>query len=202
MHGTKNTRVIGLTGNIASGKSHIAEIFKNLGAVVQNSDIAAHQVMEVEAFNEVSRYFPQSIEHGKINRKLLGAEVFADDAKLKTLEEILHPLVRQKNLEFIKKNSDKIIVLEIPLLFENKAEEICDYVVFVHVSPGTQKKRALMRPNMDEKKLGEILVRQTKIPIAEKVKNSDFVIENEPGHDTLKQVELILEKINAKDSAS
>ena len=187
--------VIGLTGNIASGKSHIAEIFKGLGAVVQNSDLVAHEVMNDEAFAEIAKAFPAVIEGGKINRSKLGAEVFNNDAKLKILEKILHPLVRKKNVEFIRANHDKLIVLEIPLLFETNADAICNYIVFAHVSPETQRARALARPGITEEKLQNILKRQTKISIDDKMAGADFVIENEPGKNVTKQVEEIIFKL-------
>lgn len=189
------TKVIGLTGNIASGKSHIAEIFKGLGAVVHNSDIAAHQAMEEEAFAEIEKEFPAVIENGKINRQKLGREVFGNQAKLKKLESILHPLVRKRNLEFIRANPGKNIILEIPLLFETRAEEICDFVVFVNVSRETQKHRALARPGMTLEKLENILLTQEKIPVQDKISRADFVIENDPGKDATAQVKNILAKI-------
>jgi len=186
------TTTIGLTGNIASGKSHIAEIFKSLGAVIANSDIAAHEAMNGEAFAKIAAAFPAAIEHGKINRQLLGREVFADEEKLIKLEKILHPLVRKKNLEFITANQGKLIVLEIPLLFEAEANEICDYTVFIHVSRETQLSRALARPGLNPEKLEKIITRQTKIPIAEKMRRADFIINNNPDDDAAKQVKKIL----------
>lgn len=189
------TVVIGLTGNIASGKSHIASIFRELGAVVYNSDIAAHEVMENEAFAPVAREFPAAVENGKINRQLLGREVFGDEGKLKKLEAILHPLVRQKNVEFIAAHSGKVIILEIPLLFETQAEVICDHVVFVHVSRETQAKRALQRAGMTKEKLANIIAKQEKIPVEEKLARADFVIENDKDHDVAAQVKAILAKL-------
>lgn len=180
---------IGLTGNIASGKSHITEIFRSLGVVAQDSDKVAHAVLENEARAEIEKQF------GTSDRKLLGALVFADDTKLKQLENILHPIVRNKNVNFIKKHQNKICLIEIPLLFETKAEEIFDYVVYVDVTEETQKQRALAR-GITPAKLAHILKRQHKIPPLEKKQRADFVIDNNKGADTLTQVKEILAKVS------
>jgi dephospho-CoA kinase len=181
---------IGLTGNIASGKSHIAHIFASLGVSTQDSDIVAHEILQSEAKAEVEAEF------GTIDRKEIGKIVFANPEKLKKLEAILHPKVRAKNLEFIKKH--KLSLIEIPLLFETNAEEIFDYVIFVNVSRETLQKRALARPNISPEKLENILQTQTKIPTAEKIRRSHFVIDNDDGADTLTQVKAIMGKICAK----
>ncbi len=187
--------VIGLTGNIASGKSYIAEIFREHGALVHNSDIAAHEIMNSAAFDKIAAAFPAVIENGKISRQKLGAEVFHDEEKLVKLEQILHPLVRQKNLEFIAANKGKLVVLEIPLLFETDAHKICDCTIFVHVSRETQSKRALARPNLNPVKLEKIIARQSKISSDEKMKRADFVINNESGNDIAAEVKKIISSI-------
>jgi dephospho-CoA kinase len=183
--------VIGLTGLYASGKSHIAEIFKGLGTPIHDSDKAAHQLLEGEAKAAVEKEF------GTADRKQLAEKVFTNETELKKLEAILHPLVRQKNLEFIKENKGNLVVLEIPLLFETKAEEICDYVIFVHVKSETQKKRAQQRHGYSDEKLARILKAQTRIPVEEKMHRADFVIENE-GQDLTLQVKKIIESVGSR----
>ena len=189
---------IGLTGNIASGKSHIAEIFKSLDVAVQDSDKVAHTVLENEAFEDIRKHFSEAIVSGAIDRRKLGSMVFSDDAKLKLLESITHPIVRKKNLDFIELHKNKICLIEIPLLFETKAEEIFDHVVYVDVSEKTQKERALQRPNFTPEKLEHVLKRQHKISPETKKQKADFVIDNNPGADTLKQIKKILEQVCAK----
>ncbi len=186
--------VIGITGNFASGKSHVAEIFRGQGAMVQDSDKVAHNVMDEEAFAEVAAAFPEAVVDGKIDRKILGRLVFADNEKLEKLETIMHPKVRARNRDFIELHKDKPVVLEIPLLFETRAQQICDHVIFVNVKPEVQKKRALARPGMTEEKLKQVLARQNQIPTKEKMRNSDFIIENS-GEDVTVQVKNILEKL-------
>ena len=189
--------VIGLTGLYASGKSHIAEIFKGMGAKVQDSDKVSHQILE-ESFDQIAKEFPNAVQDNSISRKKLGEEVFSESKKLKTLEAIIHPKVRKRNLEFIEANKNELVVLEIPLLFETKAEAICDYVVFVNVSHETQNHRALARPGMTPKKLQRILDSQTKISVKDKIARSHFVIENNPTDNATAQVKKVIETIGSK----
>ncbi len=186
---------IGLTGNIASGKSHIAEIFKSLDVAVQDADKVAHSVLDNEAFEDIKKHFPDSIVNMVIDRRKLGSMVFTDDTKLKLLESITHPHVRRKNLEFIAANKNKICLIEIPLLFETKAEEIFDHIVYVDVSEETQKKRALERPSFTPEKLDHVLKRQHIISPEEKKRKADFIIDNNTGADTLSQIKKILEQV-------
>ena len=181
---------IGLTGNIASGKSHIAHIFASLGVAVQDSDKVAHDILQGDARAEIEKEF------GTIDRKKLGSIVFADNAKLKKLESILHPKVRQRNLDFIK--THPLSLIEIPLLFETKAEEIFDFVIYVDVNEGTQKKRALARGGVTLEKLEHILSQQHKISPQQKRQMANFVIDNNEGSDTLGQIKQIMEKLCAK----
>lgn len=183
---------IALTGNIASGKSHIAEIFRSLGAVAIDSDKIAHHLLENEAKRVVERKF------GTSDRKKLAQIVFADDAKLKDLEKILHPMVREKYTEFLEEHKSKIAIVEIPLLFETGAEKLFDYVVFVDVNEDTQKTRALARDGWTEERLAHALRRQHIVSLAEKRRKADFIIANDTGADTVPQVKNILETICAK----
>ena len=182
--------VIGATGLIGSGKSYVCQEFAELGADYQDSDKVAHQILDNEAKNEIAEEF------GTNDRSELAKIVYNNPDKLKKLESIIHPKVRSKNLEFIKNSNSKIIVLEIPLLFETKAEEICDYVIFVNVSRETLQNRVMLRPNMNIEKLESILEKQTRI--TNKAEMADFIIENEPNSDIVAQVERIYKIICAK----
>lgn len=185
-----STIVIGITGLIASGKSHILECFKNLGAKTLDSDKIVHDLIENQLKEQLLREF------GTIDRRELGKIVYENPDKLKKLESIIHPEVRKENLEFIENNQGNLIVLEIPMLFETNAQKICDYTIFVDVSRETILKRALNRPNMSEEKLERILIKQTEIE--NKKELADFVIYNDEESDSLKQVKEIYNKICAK----
>lgn len=169
-----------------------------MDVIAQDSDKIVHGILGNEAFEEVRKHFPAAIANGVIDRRKLGSIVFSDDAKLKLLESIIHPHVRKKNLDFIEQNKNRICLVEIPLLFETNAEEIFDYVVYVDVNAETQKERALQRQNFSADKLEQVLERQHKIPPEEKKRRADFVIDNNPGADTVGQIKNILEQICAK----
>ena len=193
------TVIIGLTGSIAMGKSTIAKQFAQCGAKVSDADALVHQLFEEDASLklDIKTQFPSVIENGKVNRQILGKIVFADEAKLKQLENLLHPKVRAKNLALIeqaKLNEVKFLLLEIPLLFETKAEQICDIVVVVSCGDKIQRERALSRPYMTEEKFEKILSHQ--MPDAEKRKRADYIIDTSKNlEDTKIQIQNILRNL-------
>lgn len=176
--------VLGLTGSIGMGKSTAAKMLRMMGVPVQDSDKAVHDALKKggAAFDAVSKLFPKAITKGDIDRKKLGAIVFSDKAELKKLESILHPVAREKQLDFIRAmrtKGKKIVVLEIPLLFETGADERVDAIITVSAPPTIQKRRVMKRPNMTEEKFKSIL--DSQIPDAEKRARSDFVVDTGMG---------------------
>jgi dephospho-CoA kinase len=172
--------VVGLTGSIATGKSFVARCFTKLGAAVFDADESVHQLLTFggEAVKTVRETFPTAYVEGEIDRKILGKIVFNDAEKRKTLEKIIHPLVDNKRKEFLKKaeaDKIKVVVLEIPLLFETQREALCDYVVVTTVDSYTQEKRALERPGMTREKFDAVNKLQMESSL--KVKKADFVID-------------------------
>lgn len=198
--------VIGLTGSIGMGKSTVAEIFREAGLPIFSADAALHQLMDKNgaAVEEIRRYFPECVKDGAVDRTTLGAIIFGegqDEAarlqKQKQLEAILHPLARQKAIEFIddyRARNARGIVLEIPLLFEGGANELCDPVICVTASYETQRERVLIRPGMTEEKFQKILTQQ--MPDAQKRERADYVVRTDcPIEETRAQVLAILQKL-------
>lgn len=183
--------VLGLTGSIGMGKSTAVRIFQTMGFSSHASDEAVHSLLDLggEAVSDVLKAFPDVVRHHEngaqsVDRKKLGALVFSNESKLKTLENILHPMVIQKQTDFLKdclQNEQQLIVLDVPLLYETKGEERCDAVLVVTTSNAEQKKRVLERPGMTEEKLNAILSRQ--IPNEDKIKRADFVLEMTGGEE-------------------
>jgi len=172
-------KIIGLTGGIGMGKSTVAKMLRAFGFPVWNADKAVHDALRPEGkgFAAVAARFPEAIKRGRIDRKVLGRIVFKDPRKLRQLEKILHPLVRDSERVFLQQARDKkarAVVLEIPLLFETGAEARCDITLCVTASSSIQKARVLPRPNMTEDKLLGILARQ--MPNAEKCKKADYTV--------------------------
>ena len=178
--------ILGLTGSIGMGKSWASEAFRRFGVPVFDADGAVHRLLgeSGEAVAEVEAAFPGVAAGGVVDRKALGALVFEDARALSTLEHILHPLVREKEKAFLKRQSRarrRLAVLEIPLLFETGAEGRCDAVVVVSAPPFIQEQRVLSRPGMTPARFKAILARQT--PDREKRRRADFIVETGLGRD-------------------
>lgn len=171
-------KIIGLTGSIAMGKSVAAKMFRRLGLPVRDSDATIHRLLAKGGAGvaPVAKLFPDAIVEGAVDRRKLGAKVFADPAALAHLEAILHPLARQDMKAFLdrhRRQHTKRVVLDVPLLYETGIDAICDLVVVVSASPAIQRQRALSRPGMTDEKLAGILARQ--MPDSEKRRRADIV---------------------------
>ncbi|MBM3534410.1 MAG: dephospho-CoA kinase [Alphaproteobacteria bacterium] len=170
-------RILGLTGSIGMGKSVAANTFRRLGIPVHDADAAVHRLTARggEAIPAIQRAFPGVVENGVLDRKKLGARVFADKAELRRLEKILHPMVRRSQKRFLGANRRKpLVVLDIPLLFEGRNERRCHAVMVVTASGIIQRQRVMRRPGMTAEKLANILKNQ--MPDAEKRRRADFVV--------------------------
>lgn len=172
-------KIIGLTGSIAMGKSTVADFFKQAGIPVFSADDAVHQLYKSEpAVSLIARVFPSVVEDGEVNRLKLSEILINDHEKLQSLEKIIHPLVQKKEKEFIERahqQGKKLVVLEIPLLFETNGEKRVDSIVVVSATRAIQKERAMIRQNMNEGKFAFINTRQ--MSDKEKRKRADFVID-------------------------
>jgi dephospho-CoA kinase len=176
---SRRMKIIGLTGSIGMGKSTAALILREMGFPIYSADAAVHNVLKKSgrAVAPVARLFPETLRRGAIDRKLLGQAVFGQPKKLRQLERIIHPLLRDQERAFLQKaraTSARAAILEIPLLFETSAEKRCDITLCVTASRAIQKKRVLSRPGMSEEKLRAILARQ--MPNAEKCRKADYAV--------------------------
>ena len=191
---------IGLTGSIGMGKSETARIFSGLGIPVYDADASVHKLYESGKTGAIAikKIFPEAIsDDGSVDRKILGGIVVGNKTNIKKLEDTIHPLLKNDRLDFFEKNiNEKIVVLDIPLLFETKGESQVDYVVVVSTSDNIQKQRVLERPDMTEDKFEKILLSQ--MPNEAKCKKADFIIDTSISiDDAKKQVLNILKKIEA-----
>ncbi len=172
--------VLGLTGSIGMGKSTVGKMFAEEGAPVFDSDAAVHALYAAggAAAAPVEAAFPGVTVDGAVDREALSRRVVGDEAAIKRLEMIVHPLVRQAQAEFLQTNRDagtKVVVLDIPLLFESGGAKLVDKVAVVSAPADAQRERVLARPGMTAEKFEAILARQT--PDAEKRARADFVID-------------------------
>jgi dephospho-CoA kinase len=189
--------VLCLTGSLGMGKSTAAKFFAEEGVAVHDSDATVHALYEGEATPLIEAAFPGSTSGGKVDRNKLAAMVLNDKAALARLEAIVHPMVtvsREKFLAKAQTRGEKIVVFDVPLLFETKAERGCDAVVVVSAPPEIQRKRAFERPGMTDDKLATILAKQ--MPDEEKRSRADFVVDSSQSFDhTRAQIRDILRKV-------
>jgi dephospho-CoA kinase len=197
---------IAITGGIGVGKSFVLRCFARLGAKIFNADKAVHMLFsrEGEAYEAIANIFPTCVTEQGVDRRKLGAEVFSNPQKLKQLEEIVHPLVAKKEAEFVQtcnRHCDKLMVFEIPLLYEIGTEKQYDFVVLANAPKFIQKQRVLARRTVNEKQLEAIEGRR--LPLWQKMKKADFVINTGLSKaETIKQIKRIVQHVTAKRSGA
>jgi len=176
------TTFLGLTGSIGMGKSTTAQMFRDKGVPVHDSDLTVHELYSGEAAPLIERAFPGSTRDGLVDRTLLSPMVVGNANTMKRLEQIVHPLVRQRELAFREKaiaNGEPLAILDVPLLFETGGDKRVDGVIVVTAPAEVQRERVLARPEMTVEKFEAILARQT--PDADKREKADFVIDTSSG---------------------
>ena len=171
--------ILGVTGSIAMGKSTVSNMLSCLNNPIHDADKTVHDLMDVNgrAYREIAKRFPRAVEVKGVDRTKLGQEVFGNPEKLKELENILHPLVREARDNFIRQQNrykSKLVILDIPLLFETGGEKKCHKVLVVSAPYFIQRQRVLARQGMTQTKFHDILKRQ--LPDYEKRKRADFVV--------------------------
>ncbi len=180
-------RILGLTGSIATGKTHAASILDAFGIPVFDADAVVHALLAPggEAVAPVLALFAGvGSPDGGIDRAALAARVFRDEAALGRLEAVLHPLVRRAEGRFLARCArarHELAVLDIPLLFETGGNRRVDRTLLVTCHPRIQEIRALRRCGMNRERLRAIRRRQ--MSEAEKRKRADFVIVTGLGRD-------------------
>ncbi|MEM7568741.1 MAG: dephospho-CoA kinase [Pseudomonadota bacterium] len=171
--------VIGLTGSIAMGKSTAAAMLTRLGLPVFDADATVHALTGPKgaALPHLEALFPGAVSDAGLDRMAVGAQVFAQPDKKRALEAILHPMVRARQVAWLKRQRRtrrKACVLDVPLLFETGGEKRCDAVFVVSAPAFLQAQRALARPGMTAEKLAGI--RAAQMPDADKRRRADAVI--------------------------
>lgn len=195
--------IIGLTGSIGMGKSTVANMFAEEGAPAFDSDSAVHTLYAKggKAVPAVEAEFPGVSRDGAIDRALLSPRVLDDPAALKRLEQVVHPFVRQAQVDFAEARraaGARYVVFDIPLLFETHGADLVDKVVVVSAPAEVQRARVLARPGMTPEKFESLLAKQT--PDAEKRARADFVVDTSGSlDDTRAQVRAMLDALGEQD---
>jgi dephospho-CoA kinase len=192
--------IVGLTGGIVSGKSTVALMFKDLGAKIVDADKLGHSVIlpHKPAWEKIVKMFGKDILQNDltIDREKLGKIVFANQPLLKKLNEITHPEITKiikKEIDSVKNktyNQKKILIIDAALIYEAKIDRLMDKIIVVYIDEDEQIKRLIKRNNLSK---DEALQRiKSQMPMKEKVKMADYVIDNSNSLDkTKKQVEKI-----------
>lgn len=177
--------LIGLTGGVATGKSLVSDELKRLGAGIVDADVISRgiYVKGAPAYEKIVREFSKGILNscGEVDRKALGRIVFADSNKLKILEKITHPAIRERiRVEVIeRKKTHAVVVVVAPLLFETGLDKEMDKTVVVYANEAEILKRLMKREAIDTAMAKMIISAQ--LPIEEKKAKADYVIDNNDG---------------------
>ena len=202
IRGKDNRLLLGVTGGIASGKSTVANMLKELGAPVIDFDVLAREVVEPEkpAWKDIVAYFGEQVlnEDRTLDRKKLSDIVFRDMEKRKKLESFTHPRITEGFMnqlnELTKDNPKAVIQVVIPLLIELNLQYRFHKLLVVHVPEEVQIERLMERDNITREEAARILKAQ--LPIDEKVGYGDFVIHNDGSiEDTREQVEKLFKQL-------
>jgi dephospho-CoA kinase len=193
--------IVGLTGGIASGKSTVANLIKDLGITVIDADIEARLAVEPgeKAYQQIVEHFGGEIllEDGSINRPKLGDIIFNHQEERMVLNGIVHPAVRERMNEkkvAAKERGENMVVMDIPLLFESKLTDLVEKIILVYVDEDVQLERLMKRNHYTE---AEAMARiRSQMPLIEKKKRSDFIIDNNGSlEQTQKQLNAILNRL-------
>lgn len=171
--------IIGLTGGIGSGKSTVAGFFKALDIEVIDADNISRLVVQKgqPALAKIVTYFGSDILiDGELNRTKLRQCIFVDETKKNWLNDLLHPLIRSEMLAQLGRAKGKYVLLEAPLLFENKLDNYCEHVVVIDIDEQSQVNRASIRDNCTIEQIKAIISSQ--ISRQDRLAKASFVIDN------------------------
>ena len=190
---------LGLTGSIGMGKSTTAQMFRDAGHPVWDADEAVHRLYAPggAAVGPVGAAFPAALRDGAIDRQALKALIADDPAALDRLSAVVHPLVAADRAAFVARHHDApLVVLDIPLLYENGYQAQMDGVAVVSTDAATQRQRVMARPGMTEELLALILSRQ--MPDADKRARADWIIPTGSLESARQAVDRIAKEITAR----
>lgn len=189
--------ILGLTGSIGMGKSTAAKMFEAEGIPIYSADAAVHKLYSGKAAPLIEQSFPGTVDTGTVNRAKLAAAVLGDNAAMKKLEAIVHPLVTEEEQLFLEQNrqhGEKLVLLDIPLLFESGKENRVDKIIVVSAPSHIQRERVLAREGMSEAKLDAILARQ--LDDKDKRQRADYIIDTNVSFEAMReQIQNIIDDV-------
>ena len=191
---------LGLTGSIGMGKSTTAAMFAELGCEVWDADAAVHRLYSSggAAVAPMQAHFPQVVEDNTVSRAQLRILIANDPSVLKTIEQIVHPLLGQDRSDFVENAKSDILVYDIPLLFETGGDARMDAVACVWTTPEIQEQRVMERGTMSAEQFEVIRTKQ--LPANEKRDRADYVIVTDTIEHARTQVQNVLKTIRQRMS--
>jgi len=191
---------VGILGSIGSGKSFVANIFEKFGFDIFSADSEVAKIYKNNKVvnKKISKFFKLKLYKNRINREQLRDFIKKYPKKFKFLNQTIHPLVRKRLVNFLEKNKNKkLVVLDIPLLIENKLFKFVDIFIFIKTEPGAFNNRIIRRKNLDKSFL-KVLRKQQ---VSEKIKESyaNFVVFNNSKNKVTLQIKKIINKIILND---
>lgn len=192
--------LLGLTGSIGMGKSTTAELFFAENVPVWDADAAVHRLYAAlgAAAAPIAAIYPDAVKDGCVSREALKSIIAADPTALRKIESIVHPLVAADRTAFVVQTQSDLIVLDIPLLFENGTEATLSATLLVTAPAALQRARVLARPGMTEAHFQTILARQ--MPDAEKRKRATHIVETLDLASTTAYVKALIAHIRASNA--
>lgn len=187
-------KIIGLTGGIGSGKSTVLELFKSLGVTTFIADLEAKKMMNSnsELIQQITALFGNDAYlNGVLNKEFIASIVFKEKDKLKALNNLVHPKVREHFESFVKNSNSSIILYEAAILFESGSNEICDYIITVTANYHDKIERVVKRDNVSKEQVEDRMQHQLNDDF--KIRKAHFVIKNNELSSTEIQVNTIFE---------
>ncbi len=194
----KKKKVIGLTGGIATGKTLVSNMFKELGAYIIDADVVARQIVEKGSpvLKEIERVFGKEVflPDGSLNRRRLREIIIKDKNKRELLNSITHPAIIEKENRLVREADSSLIIVDAALLIESGSYKRFKEIILVYAPFEVQLKRLIERDGMSEKDAVSFI--KTQMSIEEKKKFATYIIDNSNGVDyTRKQVEELYETL-------
>lgn len=173
-----NKKIVGITGVIGSGKSAVSNYLRINGFEVVDSDLIVKKLYETNELNNAIAYTfgDEYLINGQVNKTKLGKLVFENETKRKMLNAIVHPIVKKKIKDQIEKSKQSVVFVDVPLLFEARFDDLCDYKVVVYTNELENIRRLIERNNITKEEA--ILKINSQMPMLQKCYLADFIIDN------------------------
>ncbi|RPA56305.1 dephospho-CoA kinase [Shewanella vesiculosa] len=180
--------IVGLTGGIASGKTTVANLFAQYGIDLVDADVIAREVVSIgsDGLNAIKQHFGQGIllADNSLDRAALRAQVFNNPEQRLWLNNLLHPMIRQRMLDQVQASTSAYVIMVVPLLFENHLDSLVDTTLVVDIAPELQVSRTMQRDGVSKEQVEHILASQ--MTREQRLALADNIIDNQGEHEQLR----------------